>query len=172
MDGVGLPMTARDVEGAGPNRPALKGVQVRPWRWTLSAARRAVEAASAGADRHGLAVVVAVVDAGGTLVTMDRMDGAPLLSVDLAVDKAWTAVAFGIPTEQWWPLLRDDPALAAGLPHRPRLVIFGGGVPLRAGGALVGGIGVSGGTAQQDAAIAQEGATAFEGPEANDWGSE
>lgn len=161
MDGVGLPMTSSQ-GGDGGHEPAGAGASAPTGGWTLARARRAVQVASAGARRHGLAVVVAVVDAGGTLATMDRMDGAPLLSVDLAVDKAWTAVAFGIPTDQWWPLLRDDPALAAGLPHRPRLVIFGGGVPLRVGGQLVGGIGVSGGTADEDAALARAGATAFE----------
>jgi uncharacterized protein GlcG (DUF336 family) len=127
---------------------------------SLELARQLVMVAASRAADLGVAAALAVVDAGGNLVTADRMDGAPVLCVDIAIDKAWTAVSFGLPTDAWWPLIKDDPALAAGMPHRPRLVVFGGGVPLRYDGCVVGGIGVSGGRADQDVACAQAAAAA------------
>ncbi|HZQ28533.1 MAG TPA: heme-binding protein [Acidimicrobiales bacterium] len=132
---------------------------------SLELARQLVSLAARHATDLGIAVSIGVVDAGGNLVTADRMDGAPLLSVDIAVDKAWTAVSFGLPTDAWWSLIKDDPALATGMPHRPRLVIFGGGVPLRHDGAVVGGIGVSGGSAAQDVACARAAVASIEGLE-------
>jgi uncharacterized protein GlcG (DUF336 family) len=125
---------------------------------SLAAAERAVRAAVDRAAELGVAVVVAVADAAGELKAYARMDGAPLLSVRIAQDKAWTAAAFGLPTDAWWGLVKDEPPLLHGIVKTERLVIFGGGVPLVVEGRVVGGIGVSGGSADQDRAIAEAGA--------------
>lgn len=125
------------------------------------AAHTAVGAAVQAAQTMGLRVNVAVVDAGGTLAAFLRMPGAFLHSVEIAIDKAYTAASFGFPTSQWMALLAGDEALRIGLAERPRLVIFGGGLPIREGGVLIGGIGVSGGSAEQDALCAQAGIDAL-----------
>lgn len=111
-----------------------------------------LDAAIAAATTAGLAVCVAVCDAGGNVLATVRMDGAPILSLQIATDKAWTVAVFnGLPTAGWWQLIEGEPALVHGITHTPRLVVFGGGEPVRAGGALAGAVGVSGGSAEQDA---------------------
>lgn len=124
---------------------------------STAAAQTAVAAAVAQAERLGIRINVAVVDGSGTLMAFLRMNEAFLHSIDIAIDKAYTAASFGFPTEGWMPLLERDPALRIGLPLRPRLVVFGGGVPLYAGSSRVGAIGVSGGSAEQDAECARAG---------------
>ena len=125
------------------------------------AALRAVEAALRHATKLGVRVNVAVVDAGGLLAGFARMAGAPLHSIDIAIDKAYTAAGFGFSTAQWAGILRGDEALRLGMPERPRNVVFGGGLPIREGGALIGGIGVSGGSAEQDEECARAGLAAL-----------
>jgi uncharacterized protein GlcG (DUF336 family) len=125
---------------------------------TLEAARRAVTACVERARGLGVAVAIAVTDQGGNLKAFARMDGAPLLSSRIAQDKAWTAAAFGLPTHRWWDLVKDEPPLLHGIVKTDRLIIFGGGVPLRSEGEVVGGIGVSGGSTEQDREIAEAGA--------------
>ncbi len=83
------------------------------------------------------------------------MDGAPLLSVDLAKDKAYTAAAYGIPTHAWFDFVKNDPPLLHGIVKTPRLIVFGGGYPIEIDGAVVGGIGVSGGHYSQDQQVAE-----------------
>lgn len=107
------------------------------------------------AKELGIKVSVAIVDEGGELKAFKRMDGAPILTIQIAIDKAWTAVSFGIPTHEWYNMLKDNPPLAMGFPKVPRLIIFGGGFPIIYKGQVIGGIGVSGGTAEQDMEIAQ-----------------
>lgn len=125
---------------------------------TLEAARRAVTACIERAQQLGVEVAIAVVDQAGNLKAFARMDGAPLLSSQIAQDKAWTAAAFGLPTHRWWDLVKDEPPLLHGIVKTDRLIIFGGGVPLRSGRDVVGGIGVSGSSAEQDREIAEAGA--------------
>ncbi|HXF56774.1 MAG TPA: heme-binding protein [Actinomycetota bacterium] len=125
---------------------------------TLEAARRAVTACVERATELGVAVAIAIVDQGGNLKAFARMDGGPLLSSQIAQDKAWTAAAFGLPTHQWWDLVKDNPPLLHGIVKTDRLIVFGGGVPLRSQGEVVGGIGVSGASAEQDREIAEAGA--------------
>lgn len=79
-----------------------------------------------------------------------RMPGAFLHSIDIAIDKAYTAASFGFPTSQWMSIIQDDPALREGIVQRERLVIFGGGVPIQIDGELIGGVGVSGGSSEED----------------------
>ena len=128
------------------------------WR----AASAAAEAAVARAEALGRRVNVAVVDAAGTLAAFLRMPGAPLHSVEIAIDKAYTAASFGLPTARWTEVLAGhSPAVRAGLLQRPRFVAFGGGLPLRDADALIGAIGVSGASEDEDAAIAAAGAAAI-----------
>jgi uncharacterized protein GlcG (DUF336 family) len=125
------------------------------------AAARAVSAAVAHAQAMGLRINVAVTDAAGVLVAFLRMPGAYLHSIDIAIDKAYTAASFGFPTSGWKNAVAGDPTLRDGLNARPRLVMFGGGLPVREGGVLIGGIGVSGGSADQDEACAAAGLAAL-----------
>jgi uncharacterized protein GlcG (DUF336 family) len=107
-----------------------------------------VAAASAAARDIGIRVTIAVTDAGGHLTAFARDDGAPFLTANVAIDKAWTAASFGLPTHTWADIVAN-PALAS-LAHQPRLVAVGGGMPIVLDGRVVGGIGISGGNAQQD----------------------
>lgn len=126
-----------------------------------SPAALACQAAVEHARALGIAINVAVTDASGTLMAFLRMNGAFLHSIDIAIDKAYTAASFGFPTSQWPQILAGDEALRLGLPLRPRLVVFGGGLPIASDGARLGGIGVSGGSAEQDEACARAGLQAL-----------
>jgi uncharacterized protein GlcG (DUF336 family) len=131
---------------------------------TLSwhAAHAAAEAAVRAAESIGARVNVALVDASGVLAGFLRMPGAPLHSVEIAIDKAYTAAGFGLPTSRWTDVLEQHSvAVRQGLVLRPRFVAFGGGLPIVEAGQVVGGIGVSGGSEQQDEAIAQAGLDAI-----------
>jgi len=128
---------------------------------SAQAASAACTAAVAHAQTLGIRINVAVTDASGTLAAFLRMPNAFLHSIDIAIDKAYTAASFGFPTSQWKALLDSDEALRIGMPHRPRLVVFGGGLPIIVQGQRLGGIGVSGGSAEQDAQCAQAGLDAL-----------
>lgn len=128
---------------------------------TSDLARRVVAAAEAKAQEMGHPFVIAVVDESGVLKSFSRMDGAALLSVQVAQDKAYTAIGFGLPTDGWYDFIKDDPPLAAGaVAGVDRLVIFGGGYPIKNGDQIIGGIGVSGGHYTQDMEVAQAGLAA------------
>jgi glc operon protein GlcG len=129
---------------------------------SLEGARRVMDAAIAKATEMGLDACISVCDPAGHAVLTARMDGAPLLSVDIAANKAYTVAAFkGMPTHLWWGAVKDDPSLVHGLTKSNRFIIFGGGIPLRVKKKLVGAVGVSGGSADQDQAIAEAGAAAL-----------
>jgi uncharacterized protein GlcG (DUF336 family) len=121
-----------------------------------------IAAAERKAREMGHPMVIAIVDDGGVLKAFSRMDGAALLSVQVAQDKAYTAAGFGFPTDGWHEFIKNDPPLAAGATTGiDRLVIFGGGYPIKVGDQIVGGIGVSGGHYSQDMEVAQAGLTAL-----------
>ena len=131
---------------------------------TSALAHRVVAAAEAKAEQMGHPFVIAVVDESGVLKAFSRMDGAALLSVQIAQDKAYTAIGFGLPTHGWHDFIKDDPPLALGAPSGiDRLVVFGGGYPITIGGKIVGGIGVSGGHYTQDMEVAEAGLAVVEG---------
>ncbi len=131
---------------------------------TAEGALAALNAAHARSLALGVPVNISVCDAAGNELAFLRPDGAPLLSAGIARDKAYTVAAFnGLPTAAWYGLLADEPALLNGIVHRERLVIFGGGVPVLVGGVLVGAVGCSGGSAEEDADVAQAGADAVAG---------
>jgi glc operon protein GlcG len=124
---------------------------------THDAAQQVLAAAVRAASALAVPVCVAVADPGGHLVAFVRMDDAPLLSARIAQDKAYTVSAFnGLPTDRWFGMLENEPALLHGIVHTDRLVIFGGGVPLTdREGLRIGAVGVSGGSADQDRQIAE-----------------
>src|SRR5215472_4750477 len=125
---------------------------------TAELARAMIDAAERKAAEMGHPFVIAVVDESGILKAFSRMDGAALLSVQIAQDKAYTAAGFGLSTDGWHDFVQDDPPLAMGAaPGIDRLVVFGGGYPIKIGGAIVGAIGVSGGHYTQDMEVAQAG---------------
>jgi uncharacterized protein GlcG (DUF336 family) len=128
---------------------------------TQEAADRVIAAASAKADELGVPMAISVVDESGILKAFRRMDGAALLSVDLATNKAYTAVSFGMPSHGWHDFIKDDPPLLHGIVHTPRLVIFGGGYPITEDDRIIGGIGVSGGHYEQDMKVAEAGLAAL-----------
>ena len=129
---------------------------------TWDAASTAVRAAVEQAAAIGAAINVAVVDRGGVMVSFLRMPGAPLHSVEIAIDKAYTAASFGLPTGQWHEALESHSvAVQRGIPLRPRFVAFGGGLPLVVGSERIGGIGVSGGSEEQDEICARAGLAAI-----------
>ena len=134
-------------------------------RPTLSAeaSQLIIAAAEAKAAELGLAASIAVLDESGILRAFKRMDGAALVTVSSSQDKAYTAVGFGIPSHAWYPMIKDDPALLNGVPSAiDRLVIFGGGIPIKVDGDLVGGVGVGGGSHQQDREVAEAGLAALD----------
>jgi uncharacterized protein GlcG (DUF336 family) len=129
---------------------------------SLGAAQRVADAAVTAARAQGVAACIAVVDPGGHPIVTLRMDGAPRLSADIALNKAHTVAAFnGMPTQAWWPAIADDPSLVHGITHTPRLIVFGGGVPITVDGDFVAAIGVSGGSTAQDVSIAEAAAASI-----------
>ena len=125
-------------------------------------ARAMIEAAEKQAAEMGHPFVIAIVDESGVLKAFSRMDGAALLSVQVAQDKAYTAIGFGMSTDAWHEFVKDDPPLAMGAATGiDRLIVFGGGYPITIGGAVVGGIGVSGGHYSQDMEVAKAGLSAL-----------
>lgn len=125
------------------------------------AAFEVLRAAEAKATAMGVPMVMAIVDESGILKAFTRMDGAPMLSVDIAKDKAYTAAAYGIATHVWFDFIKDDPPLLHGIVKTPRLVVFGGGYPIELDGSVVGAIGVSGGHYKQDMEVAEAGLAAL-----------
>jgi glc operon protein GlcG len=129
---------------------------------SLAAAHRILTAAEAKAKALGISACVCIADPSGESILSARMDGAARMSAGIAQNKAWTVASFnGIPTHAWWPIIEGDPSLVHGLTQTPRFVVFGGGVPVMVDGVLVGAVGVSGGTADQDRIIAEAGVAAL-----------
>lgn len=129
---------------------------------TLEDARRIIAAAEKKAQEIGQPMNVAVVDQGGNLIAHERMDNAWFGSVDISINKAWTARAFDISTKELGELSQSgDQFFGIHASNRGRVMIFAGGVPLKRGGVVVGAVGVSGGLGKQDQAVAEAGAEAF-----------
>ena len=129
---------------------------------TLADARRVIAAAEKKAEEIGQPMNIAVVDSGGNLVAHVRMDKAWVGSVDIAINKAWTARAFDISTKELAELSQSgDQFFGIHASNGGKVMIFAGGVPLKRNGTVVGAIGVSGGMGKQDQAVAEAGAKAF-----------
>jgi uncharacterized protein GlcG (DUF336 family) len=129
---------------------------------TLSTAQAVVEAARARAEEIGVPMNIAVVNEGNNLTAFARMDGAWLGSIDIAQNKAYTARAFDMSTKDLAPLCQpNQPLFGIHASNQGRLIIFAGGIPLEAGGKVVGAVGVSGGSVDQDHDVAEAGVAAF-----------
>jgi glc operon protein GlcG len=116
-----------------------------------------VSAACSIAQSDNVAMTFAVVDSGGHLVTLSRMDGTPWISVEIAIGKAWTAAAWQTPSADQAEKARSLPQFAAAISvaTHGRYTPQDGGLPLRIHGQVVGGIGASGSTGQHDAEVLQ-----------------
>jgi uncharacterized protein GlcG (DUF336 family) len=125
---------------------------------TLEAAKKIAVAAEAEARKNNWNVVIAVVDDGGHLVYLQRIDGTQTGSIDVAIGKARTSAAFKRPTKVFDELAKTRPSITS---ISPNAVLLEGGVPVMVGGQLVGAVGVSGVTSQQDAQIAEAGIAAL-----------
>ena len=123
---------------------------------TLDDAKRMLQAGEAAAASIGIAYNIAIVDAGGSLVAFARQDGALIGSIDLAIGKAMTARIFHKPTSLLAELAQPGaPLFGIQETNSGRVVIFGGGVPVMSDGIIVGAVGASAGTVEQDIAVAE-----------------
>lgn len=128
------------------------------WEAAAAITRAAIEHARA----KEINVCAAVVDRHGTLISLLRLPGTPFHSTDIAVDKAYTAASFGLPTGEWAKVLsHHSAAVQQGIPLRPRMILFGGGIPVMHEGVCIGAIGISGGSEDQDIECAQKGLEAL-----------
>ena len=119
-------------------------------------ARRLIDVALAEAGRESVAVTVVVVDESGVLKELVRMDGAPLVSVQTAINKAFAAVAIGMPPDDFYAAIESDGAAVAEFATRPGLALIAGGLPLIVDGRPAGAIGVAGAmTGAEDRRIAE-----------------
>jgi uncharacterized protein GlcG (DUF336 family) len=113
-------------------------------------AQKMVNAAVAKARELGVSENVTILDDGGNLKAFSRMDGAPILSIEMAQNKAYTAL-FGVSTQEFFDSIQGDPSLLAGIPTLSRVAAWGGGFPIKVDGEIVGAIGLSGApTVQND----------------------
>ena len=106
-------------------------------------AQKMVDEAMVKARQLGVAENVAILDDGGNLKAFGRMDGAPILCIEMAQNKAYTAL-FGVSTQDFFNFIQGDPSLLAGIPTLSRVAAWGGGFPIRLNGGVVGAIGLSG----------------------------
>ncbi|WP_374477439.1 heme-binding protein [Zoogloea sp.] len=127
---------------------------------TAEAAAAACTAAVAHATARGWKINVAVVDRGGNLMAFLRMPGAFIHSIDIAIDKAYTSASFGFPTKAWMGAIGHDDGMKFGFSNQPRLIVFGGGLPIGEG-EWIGGIGVSGASESEDEECARAGLAAI-----------
>lgn len=128
---------------------------------STSAACAVAQAAVEHASSLGITINVSVVDRAAIEIAFLRMNDSFLPSMDIAKDKAYTAAGFAMPTMQWKEILAGNVQLQAGIVERPRVVTFGGGLPIFEGDDLIGAVGVSGGSEEEDVACAQAGIDAI-----------
>src|ERR1700687_2572195 len=113
-------------------------------------AQKMVNAAVAKATELGVTENVAILDDGGNLKAFSRMDGGSLPTIEIAQNKAYTAL-FGVSTQEFFDFIQGDPSLLAGIPNLARVAAWGGGFPIKVNGEVVGAIGLSGApTVQND----------------------
>ncbi len=128
---------------------------VKKYSVSSDLAGKMVDAAVAKARELGVSENVTIVDDGGNLKAFSRMDGAPILSIEMAHNKAYTAL-FGVSTQEFFDFIQGDPSLLAGIPALARVAAWGGGFPIKVDGEVVGAIGLSGApTLESDVACAK-----------------
>ncbi len=129
---------------------------------TLTQAKTVVDAAEKKAADIGVAMNIAVVDAGNNLTAFVRQDGGWLGSIEIAQDKAFTARAFDMPTADLAESAQPgEPLYGIAVSNEGRVIVFPGGIPLKSGDEVIGAIGVSGGEVDQDQTVAEAGAGAL-----------
>jgi len=129
---------------------------------TLDDARRVIAAAESKAKQIGQPMNIAVVDGGGNLVAHIRMDGAWIGSINISINKAYTSRAFDIATRDLATHSQSGGQFfGIHASNHGRIMIFAGGIPLKRDGKVVGAVGVSGGSGDQDHAVAEAGADAY-----------
>jgi len=129
---------------------------------TLGEARKVIAAAEQKAAEIKQPMNIAVVDEGGNLVSHARMDGAWIGSIDISINKAFTSRAFDISTKELAQYSQSGGQFfGIHVSNHGRVMIFAGGIPLKRAGKVVGAVGVSGGSGEQDQAVAEAGAQAF-----------
>jgi len=122
----------------------------------LADARRLIAAGESKATEMGIPYNIAVTDVGGGLIAHVRMDGAWLGSVDIAINKAWTARAFDMSTDELSQVAQSgQQGFGINTTNDSRVVIFGGGIPVKRDGVVIGAVGASGGSVKQDVAVAE-----------------
>jgi uncharacterized protein GlcG (DUF336 family) len=147
----------KDANGTG----GVKCVKIDPMI-TLNDARRIIAAAEKKAAEIGQPMNIAVVDEGANLISHVRMDGAYIGSIDISINKAYTSRAFDMATKDLAEYSQSGGQFfGVHVSNSGRIMIFAGGIPLRRDGKVVGAIGVSGGSAEQDQAVAEAGAAAL-----------
>jgi uncharacterized protein GlcG (DUF336 family) len=129
---------------------------------SLEDARRVIAAGEAAANEIGQPMNIAVVDAGGNLIAHERMDGAWVGSIDISINKAFTARAFDLATEALAPNAQPGKQFyGIHSSNHGRVMVFAGGMPLKVGDEVVGAVGVSGGDGKQDQTVAEAAAHAM-----------
>jgi uncharacterized protein GlcG (DUF336 family) len=129
---------------------------------TLSEAQAMIAAAEKKAAEIKLPMNIAIVDSGGNLVAFARMNGSILVSIGISIDKAWTAASVKLPTNVLADVSQPGKSLyGINTTNNGRVVVFGGGFPVKAKDQVIGGIGVSGGSVEQDMEVAQAGLAAL-----------
>jgi uncharacterized protein GlcG (DUF336 family) len=128
---------------------------VKKYSISFELAQKMVNEAVAKARELGVSENVAILDDGGNLKAFSRMDGAPVPTIEMAQNKAYTAL-LGVSTQDFFNFIQSDPSLLAGIPTLARMAAWGGGFPVTVSGEVVGAIGVSGApTVQNDIDVAR-----------------
>ena len=130
---------------------------------TLDLAKKLIDGAEKEAKKIDVPMVISVIDEGGNLIAVHRMDDAWLASIDIAQNKAWTSVALKMPTSNLAEATVPNAELyGLTATNQGRIVVFGGGIPLEKDGKVVGAVGVSGGAVAQDVQVAEAAVQVFE----------
>jgi len=129
---------------------------------TLEGAKIILAASEDKAKEIGVPMSIAIVDEGCNLITFEKMDGAKITSIDIAINKAFTAAGSRKGTHEYAEVASPGkPAFGIHVSNQGRFTIFGGGLPILIKGEVVGGVGCSSGTAEQDREVAQAGLSAL-----------
>ena len=131
---------------------------------TLADAREIITAGEKKAQGLGIPYNLAVVDAGGALIAHARMDGAWLGSVDISIHKAFTSRAFDMATQELAKMAQSGkPLFGINSTNHEKVVIFAGGMPVKMGDTVIGAVGASGGTVEQDQQVVEAAVAGFRG---------
>lgn len=124
---------------------------------TSELAEQMIKAGVAQATEINQPMVIAILDESACLKAFHRMDGAAQISIELAQNKAYTAVThpWGLSTNEIFQHIQENPATLISIPQIPRYIVFGGGYVIKVDNQIIGGLGVSGGNVEQDAIVAQ-----------------